>query len=180
MSKSMNMVWLDMEMSGLDPEVNRILEVAMVVTDSDLNEIARSPVWVVHQSDEVLDAMDAWNQSMHGRSGLIDKVKLSDKTEQQVEQEMIEWIKPYVKKGACPLCGNSVSQDRRFLYKYMPTFETWLHYRTIDVSTFKELAKRWAPDVYARFEKQSKHEALADILESIAELAHYRQYFLKV
>ncbi len=173
------LVWVDMEMSGLDPERERILEVAIVVTDAGLNVMAEAPVWVVHQPDEVLDAMDSWNKGTHGRSGLIDKVRASKFSEAEVEAAILEFLKPLVPAGTAPLAGNTVHQDRRFMARYMPAFEKYLHYRIVDVSTLKELAKRWRPDVLATLVKESKHEALADVHESIAELRHYRAHFLR-
>jgi oligoribonuclease len=173
------LVWIDMEMSGLVPDRDRILEVAMVVTDADLNTLAEAPVYVLHQSDEVLEAMDSWNKSTHGRSGLIDKVKASDLTEAEVERRLIEFLKPIVGERLAPLAGNTVHQDRRFMARYMPAFEQYLHYRIVDVSTLKELAKRWNPPVVQGFTKEGKHEALADVYESIEELKHYRQHFLR-
>jgi oligoribonuclease len=175
-----NLVWLDMEMTGLDPEKERIIELACVVTDIHLNVLGESPVLVVHQSDALLDAMDAWNKGTHGKSGLIDKVKASTLTEDDAQTQMIEFLKQFIGKGKTPLCGNSVHQDRRFMVKYMPKLEEFFHYRNLDVSTLKELAKRWRPEIYASFEKSQKHEALADIYESIAELKHYREHFLKL
>jgi oligoribonuclease len=172
------LVWIDMEMSGLVPDRDRILEVAMVVTDADLNTIAEAPVFVLHQPDAVLDAMDSWNTSTHGKSGLVDKVRTSSFTEAQVEARLIEFLKPIVGEKLAPLCGNTVHQDRRFMARYMPAFDAYLHYRIIDVSTLKELAKRWRPDVVQAFSKEGKHEALADVYESIEELRHYRQHFL--
>ena len=172
------LVWIDMEMSGLVPEKERILEVAMVVTDAELNTIAEAPVYVVHQPDAVLDAMDSWNKSTHGRSGLIDKVRASAFTEADVEARLLDFLKPIVAAGAAPLAGNTVHQDRRFMARYMPAFDAYLHYRIVDVSTLKELAKRWNPEVIAGFTKEGKHEALADVYESIAELKHYREQFL--
>ena len=172
------LVWIDMEMSGLVPERDRILEVAMVVTDAELNTIAEAPVYVVNQPDAVLDAMDSWNRSTHGKSGLIDKVRASTFTEAEVEARLLEFLKPIVAAGAAPLAGNTVHQDRRFMARYMPVFDAYLHYRIVDVSTLKELAKRWNPEVIAGFTKEGKHEALADVYESIEELKHYRKQFL--
>jgi oligoribonuclease len=174
------LVWIDMEMSGLVPDRDRILEVAMVVTDSELNTIAEAPVYVLHQPEAVLDAMDSWNKSTHGRSGLVDKVRASTFTEAQVEARLVEFLKPIVPAGAAPLAGNTVHQDRRFMARYMPAFDAYLHYRIVDVSTLKELAKRWNPDVLAGVTKEGKHEALADVYESIEELRHYRRAFLQV
>ena len=168
-----------MEMSGLVPDRDRILEVAMVVTDSELNTIAEAPVFVVHQPDEVLDAMDSWNKSTHGKSGLVDKVRASTFTEAEVEARLIEFLKPLVPERTAPLCGNTVHQDRRFMARYMPAFDAYLHYRIVDVSTLKELAKRWYPEVLASVTKEGRHEALADIQESIEELRHYRRVFLR-
>jgi len=173
------LVWIDMEMSGLVPERDRILEVAMVVTDSELNTIAEAPVYVVHQPDEVLEAMDSWNQSTHGKSGLVDKVKASTFTETEVEARLIEFLKPIVASGMAPLAGNTVHQDRRFMARYMPAFDAYLHYRIVDVSTLKELAKRWRPEVLQGVAKEGKHEALADVYESIEELRHYRRHLLR-
>ena len=167
-----------MEMSGLVPERDRVLEVALVVTDSELNVVAEAPVYVIHQPDEVLDAMDSWNRSTHGKSGLVDKVRASTFTEAEVEGRLVEFLKPLVGERMAPLCGNTVHQDRRFMVRYLPLFDAYLHYRIIDVSTLKELAKRWRPEVLAGIAKEGKHEALADIHESIEELRHYRRHFL--
>ncbi len=174
----LNLVWLDCEMTGLDPERERLIEIAVVVTGPDLTPRIEGPVLVIHQPDEILNAMDAWNKGTHGRSGLIEKVKASTLTEAQAEAELLAFIQRYVPKASSPLCGNTISQDRRFLVKYMPRLEAWLHYRNLDVSTLKELARRWKPEVYAAFKKQQKHTALADVQESIDELVHYRQHFL--
>lgn len=174
------LVWLDMEMTGLDPEKERIIEVAVVVTEPDLTIVAEGPVIVVHQSDSLLVAMDNWNTTTHGRSGLTDKVRASTITEAQAEDELIAFLAKHVGAGRSPLCGNSIGQDRRFMVRYMPRLEEFFHYRNLDVSTLKELAKRWRPDVYKGFDKKSRHEALADIYESIAELAYYREHFLRV
>ena len=175
-----NLIWLDMEMTGLFPDSDRIIELAVVVTDADLNVIAESPVIVVHQSDEVLDGMDAWNKGTHGRSGLIEKVKASTTNEEQATAQMIEFLKQHVPAGKSPMCGNSICQDRRFMARYMPELEKYFHYRNLDVSTFKELARRWKPTIYSGFKKASKHEALADIYESIDELKYYREHFIKL
>jgi oligoribonuclease len=172
------LVWVDMEMSGLVPDRERILEVALVVTDAELNTIAEAPVYVLHQPDEVLDGMDSWNKSTHGKSGLVDKVRASSLTEAEVEARILEFLKPIVAERVAPLCGNTVHQDRRFMARYMPAFDAYLHYRIVDVSTLKELAKRWHPEVVAGFTKEGKHEALADVYESIEELRHYRRAFL--
>jgi oligoribonuclease len=175
-----NLVWLDMEMTGLDPEKERVIELACVVTDSDLNVLGESPVFVVHQSDALLDAMDAWNKGTHGKSGLIDKVRASALTEEDAQEQMLSFLKQFIGARKSPLCGNSVHQDRRFMVKYMPKLEEFFHYRNLDVSTLKELAKRWKPAVYESFAKEQKHTALADIYESIDELKHYREHFLKL
>jgi oligoribonuclease len=174
----LNLIWIDCEMSGLDPEKERLLEIAVIITGPDLEPRIEGPVLVIHQSDAVLNAMDAWNKGTHGKSGLIDKVKASTLTEADAEQQIIDFLKPYVSKGASPLCGNTISQDRRFLVKYMPKLESWLHYRNLDVSTLKELARRWRPDVFNAFKKRQAHTALADVHESIDELIHYRTHFL--
>ena len=174
----LNLVWIDCEMTGLDPERERMLESAVIVTGPGLTPRIEGPVLVIHQSDELLDKMDAWNKGTHGRSGLIDKVRASTLSEAQAEQQLLAFIQKYVPKASSPLCGNTISQDRRFLVKYMPKLEAWLHYRNLDVSTLKELAKRWKPQVYSGFKKQQKHTALADVHESIDELIHYRTHFL--
>lgn len=173
-----NLIWLDMEMSGLLPDSDRILELAAVVTDANLNVLGESPVFVIHQSDAVLDGMDAWNKGAHGRSGLIDKVKASTLTEQAATEQMIAFLKEHVPAGKSPMCGNSICQDRRFMARYMPDLESYFHYRNLDVSVFKELARRWKPEIYAGFKKASRHEALADIYESIDELKYYREHFI--
>jgi oligoribonuclease len=174
------LVWLDMEMTGLDPERERIIEVAVVVTEPDLTVVAEGPVLVIHQPDSLLDAMDSWNRSTHSKSGLTAKVKVSAMTEEQAQEELITFLSQYVPAGKSPLCGNTVSQDRRFMFKYMPKLEQFFHYRTVDVSTLKELARRWKPELLKGFEKRSKHEALADIYESIDELKYYREVFIKL
>ena len=173
-----NLIWLDMEMSGLFPDSDRILELAAVVTDAELNVLGESPVLVIHQSDAVLDGMDAWNKGTHGRSGLIEKVKASQLDEKQATEQMIAFLKQYVPAGKSPMCGNSICQDRRFMANYMPDLESYFHYRNLDVSVFKELARRWKPEIYSGFKKASKHEALADIYESIDELKYYREHFI--
>ena len=173
-----NLIWVDCEMTGLDPEVDRLLEIAVIVTGPNLEPRIEGPVLVLRQSTEQLDRMDSWNKGTHGRSGLIDKVKSSFITEAQAEQQILDFVSRYAPKASVPMCGNSISQDRRFLVKYMPKLEAFFHYRNIDVSTLKELAKRWRPDIYNSFKKQQKHTALADVHESIDELAHYRQHFL--
>lgn len=175
-----NLIWLDCEMTGLDPEVDRLIEIAVIVTGASLAPRIEGPVLVIHQSAEQLDRMDSWNKGTHGRSGLIEKVKASSVTEAQAEQQILEFVARYAPKASTPMCGNSISQDRRFLVKYMPKLEAFFHYRNIDVSTLKELAKRWRPDVYNSFKKQQKHTALADVHESIDELAHYREHLLRL
>ena len=175
-----NLVWLDCEMTGLDPEAERLIEIAVVVTGPTLEPRIEGPVLVIHQSDALLDKMDAWNKGTHGRSGLIDKVKASTVTEAAAEQEIIAFLSRYVPKGSVPMCGNTIGQDRRFLVNYMPRLEAFFHYRNLDVSTLKELAKRWRPEVYASFKKAQKHPALADVHEAIDELAHYRAHFLRL
>ncbi len=174
-----HLVWLDMEMSGLDPEKERILEVAVVITTAQLELVAEGPVLVIHQPDSVLDGMDAWNKGTHGRSGLIDKVKQSTLTEEQAEDQLIAFLSQHVPAGKIPLCGNSIGQDRRFMVRYMPKLEAFFHYRSVDVSTLKELARRWKPEVVKSFQKKSRHEALADIHESIDELRHYRTHLFR-
>ena len=166
-------------MTGLDPDKERLIEIAIVITGPQLTPRIEGPVLVIHQSDDLLGAMDAWNKGTHGRSGLIDKVKASAVSEAEAEKLILEFIARYVPKSASPLCGNTISQDRRFLVKYMPKLEAYLHYRNLDVSTLKELAKRWRPDVYSGFRKAQKHTALADVHESIDELIHYRTHFLR-
>ena len=175
-----NLVWLDCEMTGLDPEAERLIEIAIVVTGPNLEPRIEGPVLVIHQSDAQLDKMDAWNKGTHGRSGLIDKGKASTGTEADAQQQIIAVLSQYVPKGTAPMCGNTIGQDRRFLVKYMPKLEAFFHYRNLDVSTLKELAKRWKPDAYSSFKKAQKHTALADVHESIEELAHYREHFLRL
>jgi oligoribonuclease len=173
-----NLVWLDCEMTGLDPEKERLIEIAVVVTGPHLEPRVEGPVFVIHQPDELLDQMDAWNKGTHGRSGLIEKVKASTITENQAQEALIAFLSQYVSAGTSPMCGNTIGQDRRFLAKYMPKLEAFFHYRNLDVSTLKELSKRWRPEVYSSFKKQQKHTALADVHESIEELSHYREHFL--
>jgi oligoribonuclease len=174
-----NLVWIDCEMTGLDPEKERLLEIAVIITGPKLEPRIEGPVLVIHQSDALLGAMDAWNKGTHGKSGLIDKVKASTLTEAEAEKQLLDFISRYVPRSASPLCGNTISQDRRFLVKYMPKLEAFLHYRNLDVSTLKELAKRWRPEVYSGFRKAQSHTALADVHESIDVLIHYRQHFLR-
>jgi oligoribonuclease len=175
-----NLVWLDCEMTGLDPEVDRVLEIAVIVTGPQLTPRVEGPVLVIHQSDAQLDKMDAWNKGTHGKSGLIDKVRASSTTEAEAEQLIIDFLSAYVPKGSSPMCGNTIGQDRRFLVKYLPKLEAFFHYRNVDVSTLKELAKRWKPEVCDSFKKAQKHTALADVHESIDELEHYRRHLLSV
>ena len=175
-----NLIWIDMEMSGLNPDTDKVLEVALIVTDSRLNALAEGPALVVHQPDAVLDRMDDWNKSAHAKSGLIGRVKASALSEAQVEAQMIAFLAQHVPSGISPMCGNSVHQDRRFLSRHMPALEAYFLYRNLDVSTLKELAKRWKPEIMAGLTKHGKHEALADIQESIEELKYYREHFLKL
>ncbi|MBL0149787.1 MAG: oligoribonuclease [Ideonella sp.] len=175
-----NLIWIDLEMTGLSPFTDRIIEIAVVVTDAQLTVRVEGPVFAIHQSDAVLDGMDAWNKGTHGRSGLIDRVKASTVDEVAAQAQVIAWLRQYVPKGKSPMCGNSICQDRRFLAKDMPELEAFFHYRNLDVSTLKELAKRWKPAVLDGFKKAQAHTALADIHESIDELIHYRQHFLAV
>jgi len=167
-------------MTGLEPEQDRIIEIAVIVTDAQLSRRVEGPVLVIHQSDAQLDSMDAWNKGTHGKSGLIDKVKASTTTEAEAEQTLIDFLARYVPSGTSPMCGNSIGQDRRFLVRYMPRLEAFFHYRNLDVSTLKELAKRWRPELAAGFKKQQKHTALADVHESIEELVYYRDNFLRI
>jgi oligoribonuclease len=167
-------------MTGLDPEVDRIIEIAVVVTGPKLENRTEGPVLVIHQSNEQLDKMDKWNKGTHGKSGLIDKVKASNLAEAEAEKQLIDFLTRYVPKKGSPMCGNSIGQDRRFLSKYMPRLEEFFHYRNLDVSTLKELSKRWRPEVYSAFKKQQRHTALADVHESIDELEHYREHFIKL
>lgn len=176
----LNLVWLDCEMSGLDPDRERLLEIAVIVTSPDLAIRVEGPVFVIHQSDEVLNKMDAWNKGTHGKSGLIEKVRASTINEDHAQEQLIAFLKPYVSKGTSPMCGNTIGQDRRFLNKYMPKLEAWFHYRNVDVSTLKELSRRWKPEVLNAFKKAQKHTALADVHESIDEMLHYREHFLKL
>lgn len=175
-----NLVWVDMEMTGLSPDTDRIIEVAVVVTDMNLNLLAEGPVLAIHQPDAVLDGMDAWNKGTHGRSGLIDRVKASTVDEEQAQQVLIEFLRQHVPSGKSPMCGNTICQDRRFMARGMPKLEAYFHYRNLDVSTLKELCRRWKPEVHGGFKKHQKHTALADILESIEELKYYREHFIKM
>jgi len=174
-----NLIWIDLEMTGLYPENDVIIEIATIVTDKNLNILAQGPVLAIHQSDEILAAMDDWNQDHHGKSGLIERVRASTVTKEQAEKATVDFINQWVDAGQSPICGNSVWQDRRFLTRYMPTLEAFFHYRCIDVSTFKELAARWCPEIKDGFSKESTHQALDDIIESIEELRYYREHFIR-
>lgn len=175
-----NLIWIDLEMTGLDPERDRIIEIATLVTDKDLNILAEGPVMVVHQSDAQLALMDDWNVRTHTASGLVDRVKASAFDDSAAEQATLAFLREWVPAGTSPICGNSIGQDRRFLFKYMPELEAYFHYRYLDVSTLKELARRWKPEVLDGFKKQGTHQALDDIRESVAELAYYREHFIKL
>jgi len=175
-----NLVWLDMEMTGLDPVNDKIIEIAVIVTDPNLEILSEAPVFVIKQDELLLQNMDAWNTNTHSKSGLIEKVKHSTTTEKDAEDQLINFLKPYVDKNKSPMCGNTICQDRRFMANYMPKLEAYFHYRNLDVSVFKELAKRWRPELIGKFKKSAKHEALADIKESIEELKFYREHFLKI
>lgn len=175
-----NLIWIDLEMTGLDPEQDRIIEIATLVTDADLNILAEGPVIAVHQSDEQLALMDEWNVRTHTGSGLVERVKASEFDDRRAELATLAFLKQWVPANASPICGNSIGQDRRFLYKYMPELEEWFHYRAVDVSTLKELARRWKPEILAGFKKTGTHQALDDIRESVAELRYYRENFLNL
>ncbi|HEX8478103.1 MAG TPA: oligoribonuclease [Telluria sp.] len=176
----MNLVWVDMEMTGLEPDTDKIIEVAVVVTDMHLNVLAEGPVFAIHQSDETLDKMDNWNKGTHGKSGLIDRVKASTVTEEEAQDKLIAWLKQYVPANKSPMCGNTICQDRRFMVRGMPKLEAFFHYRNLDVSTLKELCRRWKPELASGFKKHQKHTAMADIIESIEELKYYREHFIKM
>ncbi|MHB1221844.1 MAG: oligoribonuclease [Gammaproteobacteria bacterium] len=179
-AQASHLIWIDLEMTGLNPEHDRIIEMATIVTDSNLNVIAEGPVLAIHQSDELLNGMDEWNTEHHNSSGLVARVKESKVTEAEAQMLTLEFLKQHVPFGKSPLCGNSIWQDRRFLARYMPELEQYFHYRMIDVSTVKELALRWAPRVYNGVKKESRHLALEDIRDSVQELRYYRQMFLKL
>lgn len=176
----MNLVWIDMEMTGLDPDNDRVIEIAAIVTDAELNILAEGPVFAIHQPDAVLDKMDAWNKGTHGRSGLIDRVRSSTVTEEEAAVQMTAFLKQYVPAGKSPMCGNSICQDRRFMARHMPSLEQFFHYRNVDVSTIKELCRRWKPELINGFKKHQMHTALADIRESVEELRYYREHFIRI
>ena len=176
----MNLIWVDLEMTGLEPDTDRIIEIAVVVTDMNLNTIAEGPVFAIHQSEETMDKMDAWNKGTHGRSGLIERVRNSTVTEEQPEAALIAFLRQFVPAGKSPMCGNTICQDRRFMARTMPKLEAFFHYRNLDVSTLKELCRRWKPDLVGGFKKHQKHTALADIIESVEELKYYREHFIKL
>ena len=180
MQNAQNLIWIDLEMTGLDPDNDVIIEMATIVTDSNLNTLAEGPVIAIHHSDAVLARMDEWNTRTHGGSGLTQRVKDSTTTMAQAEAQTIAFLEQWVPKGKSPICGNSIGQDRRFLFKYMPELEAYFHYRYLDVSTLKELARRWKPEILAGFTKQGTHQAMDDIRESVAELAYYREHFIKL
>lgn len=180
MADNQRLVWIDLEMTGLDPEKERIIEIATIITDEHLEVVAEGPVIAVHQSDQLLDAMDEWCTRTHGENGLTRRVKESTISETQAEQETLAFLRQYVEPGQSPLCGNSIGQDRRFLVKYMPALEAFFHYRNLDVSTVKELARRWRPDVLEGVKKKGSHLALDDIRDSINELRHYREHFFRL
>jgi oligoribonuclease len=178
--RELNLIWIDLEMTGLRPEADHILEVATLVTDSDLNPVATGPVLAIHQSDAVLAGMDEWNRTQHGRSGLVERVRASHATLGEAEEQTLAFLRQHVSERASPMCGNSVCQDRRFLYRCMPRLEAFFHYRNLDVSTLKVLAQRWAPAVFAGVQKRETHQALDDIRESLGELQHYRRHFIRL
>lgn len=173
-----NLIWIDLEMTGLNPEADRIIEVATIVTDSQLNVLAEGPVIAVHQADEIMNSMDEWNTRTHGKTGLTERVKKSRTVENEAEQQTIDFLKQYIGKNQSPMCGNSICQDRRFLARYMPELEAWFHYRNLDVSSIKELIKRWKPELLGGYSKKNTHQAMDDIRESIEELQYYRKHFI--
>ena len=173
-----NLIWIDLEMTGLNPEADRIIEVATIVTDSQLNILAEGPVIAVHQEDQIMNSMDEWNTRTHGKTGLTERVKNSRTVENEAEKQTIDFLKQYVGKNQSPMCGNSICQDRRFLARYMPELEAWFHYRNLDVSSIKELAKRWKPEILGGYSKKNTHQAMDDIRESIEELQYYRKHFM--
>jgi oligoribonuclease len=174
-----NLIWIDLEMTGLDPDSDRIIEIATIVTDAELNTLAEGPVFAIHQSEAVLGRMDEWNQRQHGGSGLLERVRQSRMDEAEAQAQTIAFLEQYIDKGKSPMCGNSICQDRRFLVRTMPLLESFFHYRNLDVSTLKELARRWRPEVLSSFTKQGSHLALDDIRDSIGELRHYREHLLR-
>lgn len=178
--KSKTLIWIDMEMTGLEPDIDRVIEIATLITDADLNILAEGPVVAVHQSDSVLAGMDEWNQRTHGDSGLVARVRASKSDEAAAEQQTLDFLREYAETGSSPMCGNSVHQDRRFLVKYMPTLEAFFHYRNLDVSTVKELARRWRPELPGGFSKNGSHKALDDIRDSVSELQYYREHFFRL
>ena len=180
MDKSLNLIWIDLEMTGLNPDTDLIIEIATLVTDPQLNILAEGPVLAIHQSNQALDAMDDWNQKHHGQSGLIQRVKDSEVGEIEAQQQTIEFLRNWADEKTSPMCGNSICQDRRFLARHMPGLEAFFHYRNLDVSSVKEIARRWKPELLAGFNKQSKHVALDDIKDSIEELAYYREHFFRL
>ena len=180
MDKKQHLIWIDLEMTGLLPDTDRIIEIATIVTNTDLQVIAEGPVLAVHQPKSIMEAMDDWNRKHHGQNGLIERVRLSPYGESEAEQIVVNFLQQYCERGHSPMCGNSICQDRRFLARYMPRLESFFHYRNLDVSTLKELSKRWKPEVYASFKKRQKHTALADVHESIDEMLHYKQHFLNL
>lgn len=173
-----HLAWVDMEMTGLNPESDKVIEIAIVITNSELEVVAEGPVLAIHQSDEVLAGMDEWNTRTHGKSGLTDRVKQSTTTEDHAQKQLVQWMSQYVGPNKTPMCGNSICQDRRFMARHMPELEAYFHYRNLDVSSFKEVAKRWNPTMAKGFVKKTKHTALSDIMESIDELRYYRQHFI--
>ena len=173
-----NLIWIDLEMTGLNPEADRIIEVATIVTDSQLNVLAEGPVIAVHQEDQIMNSMDEWNTRTHGKTGLTERVKNSRTVENEAEKQTIDFLKQYVGKNQSPMCGNSICQDRRFLARYMPELEAWFHYRNLDVSSIKELAKRWKPEILGGYSKKNTHQAMDDIREAIEELQYYRKHFM--
>lgn len=175
-----NLIWIDLEMTGLDPDNDVIIEIATIVTDAELNILEEGPMLAIHWPDEVLDRMDDWCKNQHGKSGLIDRLRASQVTLEDAEQQTLAFLSRYVPERSSPMCGNSICQDRRFLYRGMPKLERYFHYRNLDVSTLKELARRWSPEVFKSYVKQGSHLALDDIRESIQELRHYREHFIKL